>query len=157
MKTITRDQHPATGETLRRKRRPLVGVIFVVIGGVIGIMGVALPKPAFADEGGLNPTIMILVYNYTQASPAMLAAAEREAGRILAAAGVRSAWFECPMGPPTAGPQGPCQKAPDDTEIRLRVLAAPIPRSIAGHPPRFCNPSIACQCLLRPCRASRED
>ena len=55
-----------------------------------------------------------------------MARAEREAGRILGKAGMQAVWLECPVGPSAAGPQGPCQKAPEATDLRLRVLASPI-------------------------------
>jgi hypothetical protein len=70
--------------------------------------------------------ITVLVNNYSQASPAVLAGAEREAGRILGEAGLRTVWLECPGGPSTASPRGPCGKASEATDIRLRVLPAPI-------------------------------
>jgi hypothetical protein len=40
--------------------------------------------------------------------------------------GLRAVWLECPVEPSTTGPQRPCQKTPDATDLRLRVLAAPI-------------------------------
>ena len=62
---------------------------------------------------------------FSQASPAIMARAEREAGRILGKAGMQAVWLECPVGPSTEAPQGP-QKAPEATDLRLRVLASPI-------------------------------
>ncbi len=41
-------------------------------------------------------TITLRVYDYVQVKPAILAAAEREASRILAKAGVTTLWQECP-------------------------------------------------------------
>ena len=81
----------------------------------------AFPKLAFAGE----PTATVLVYNYARTSPAILAAAEREAGRILNAAGVRLTWVECPMRSSTAGPKGPCSRRLKSTDIMLRVLPPP--------------------------------
>jgi hypothetical protein len=93
---------------------------------------------ALAQSAGADPglSITVLVDNYAQVSPAVLAGAEREAGRILGEAGLQAVWLECPMGPPTAGPQGPCQKPPEATDLRLRILPAPIrnkfPDSVFG-------------------------
>ena len=103
------------------------GVSNVAAVGLIGIVGIAFPETALAggsDPGG--PTITVQIYNYSQASPAILTGAEREAGRILDAAGLRVVWLDCPVEPLRPGPQGPCQKSPEATDIRLRVLAAPI-------------------------------
>jgi hypothetical protein len=61
----------------------LSGLSFVVAVGLTGIVGLAFPETAFAGESDSSPTITVLVANYSQASPAILAAAEREAGRIL--------------------------------------------------------------------------
>ena len=73
-----------------------------------------------------HPTITVLVANYSQASPAILAAAEREAGRILGQAGLRASWIECSVGPSTISTQDPCQKAPEANGIRLRILPGPV-------------------------------
>jgi hypothetical protein len=121
-----RHQQPATGETLRRKRPLLSGLSFVVAVGLTGIVGLAFPETAFAGENDSSPTITVMVANYSQASPAILAAAEREAGRILGQAGLRASWLECPVGPSAPSPQGLCGKAPGATDLRLRVLGAPI-------------------------------
>jgi len=108
------------------KTRLVSGVSFAVIVGLIGIMRFAFPETAFAGENDPSPTITVQVYNYSQASPATLRGAEREAGRILGEAGLHAVWLACPVVPFTVGPQGPCQKEPVATDIRLRVLAAPI-------------------------------
>jgi hypothetical protein len=87
-------------------------------------MRFAFPETAFAAENDPIPTITVQIYNYSQASPAVLVGAEREAGRILDTAGLRAVWLECPVGPSTDDPQGPCHKAAEATDIRLRVLGA---------------------------------
>lgn len=119
-----RVQHPATGKT-QRYRRLLSSVSFVVV-ALLGITGFAPPSTAFAGENDDSPAITVLVHNYSQASPAILARAEREAGRILGKAGLRVVWLECPRATSTADPQGPCQRAAEDTDMRLRVLSAPV-------------------------------
>jgi hypothetical protein len=106
--------------------RLVSGVSFGVIVGLIGIMRFAFPETAFAAENDPRPTIKIQIYNYSQASPAIMARAEREAGRILGKAGMQAVWLECPVGPSPPGPLGPCEKAPEATDLRLRVLASPI-------------------------------
>ncbi len=107
------------------KTRLLGGITFGVLTGLVGIVGMALPAPAFGGEDE-PPTITVLVANYSQASPAILAAAEREAGRILGQAGLRASWLECSVGPSTVTPQDPCRKAPQATDIRMRILPAPV-------------------------------
>ncbi len=125
MKAGIRQQHSTTGETPRRGRR-LSGVSFVVVVGLMGIVGFAFPETVFARENDPNPTIKVQIYNYSQASPAILTGAEREAGRILRMAGLRAVWLECPVVPFTPGPRGHCEKAPEATDLRLRVLGAPL-------------------------------
>jgi predicted aspartyl protease len=77
-----------------------------------------------SDTPDPNPTLTIQLYNYSTASPATLAGAEREAGRILGQAGLRASWLKCSVGP--SSPQDPCRKAPQATDIRIRILAAPV-------------------------------
>jgi hypothetical protein len=125
MKAGIRHQHSTTGETMGH-RRLLSGVSLVVIAGLIWTDGFAFSETAPAADSDPTPTITVRIYNYSQASPAILTGAEREAHRILGAAGLRAVWLECPVGPSPVNPQGPCQKSPEATDMRLRVLAAPI-------------------------------
>jgi hypothetical protein len=121
MKAGFRIQHPATGKTLGSWRL-LFGVGFVVA-TLVAITGFTIPETAFAGENDFSPRITVLVYNYSRASPALLAEAECEAGRIMGKAGLRAVWLECPRGTSTADPQGPCQKVREATGLRLRVLS----------------------------------
>ena len=81
----------------------------------------ALPELAFAGE----PAATVLVYNHARVSRPVLAAAEREAGRIFDAAGVGIIWVECPMGSTTDRAGGPCLRKLKSTDIMLRVLPPP--------------------------------
>ena len=107
------------------KTRILSGASFGVMAAWVGIMGLASAEPALGvvDE---PPAITVLVANYSQASPAVLAAAGREAGRILGQAGLRTSWLECSVGPSGVSLGDPCQEAPAANGIRLRILPAPV-------------------------------
>ena len=61
--------------------------------------------------------------NYTQASPAPLAGAEREAGRILGKAGLQTVWLDCPAGQSSVDSLDPCRQPLEATDIALRVLS----------------------------------
>src|SRR4029077_6416943 len=122
MRARIRDLHSATCEMQKPGRRPPLQLSRKVAVGLLSLIGSFLPKPVFAEA---STAIMVKIYNYSQASPAMLKRAEREAGRILGEAGVLAVWLECPVGPSTVSPPKPCQKAPEDTKIELRVLGAP--------------------------------
>ncbi|MGE5084002.1 MAG: hypothetical protein ACM3ND_14015 [Acidobacteriota bacterium] len=124
MTTSIRPLHPSAGEARRRRRR-FFGMTFAAA-GLGAILGFTLPGATFAAEGDPFPTITIQVYNYSQASPALLTRAEREAGRILGEAGLRTVWLECLVGPSTITPKGRCQKPLEATDLRLRVLSAAI-------------------------------
>lgn len=100
--------------------------ITLVVAVGFGITGLAFPEIAFASENDPSPTVAVYIYNYAQAAPAILIKAEREADRILSSAGLRIVWLECPVEPSAARSQGPCPKAPEATDLSLRVLAAPI-------------------------------
>ena len=107
------------------KTQHLAKISFVTLVGLVGIVGLAFPGMAF-PENDASPTITVQIYNYSRASPTVLVGAEREAGRILREAGLRAVWLECPVGPSTPGPQGLCEKEPEATDLRLRVLGAPL-------------------------------
>ena len=94
--------------------------------GLVGIAGLAFPGMAFPAEGDASSTITVQIYNYSVASPSVLEGAEREAGRILRMAGLGVVWLECPVRPFTPGPQGHCEKAPEASDLRLRVLGAQV-------------------------------
>ncbi len=87
--------------------------------GTIGISGFALSEPAFAIEENSGSTITVLVDNYSQAAPGVLTAAEYEAG-------LQTVWLDCPLRALAPAPPGFCQKAPEATDLRLRILSAPI-------------------------------
>jgi len=74
-----------------------------------------------------SPTVRIRVNNYTQASPLMLAKAEREAGRILGEAGLRVVWLDCPIThlESVHVQQNLCLEALQAPDIVLRVLLEP--------------------------------
>jgi hypothetical protein len=108
------------------KTQRLAKVSFVALLGLVGNVGLAFPGVVFPDENDASPTITVQVYNYSQASPSVLVGAEREAGRIFREAGLRVVWLECPVGPSTPGPQGLCERASEATDLRLRVLGAPL-------------------------------
>ena len=99
--------------------------------------GMACPR----RQATLSPTITVLVYNYSVASPAMLAGAEREAGRILWPGWLAGSLAGVPgSGGPPADPQGPLREsARGHRPSGLRVLgAAPAPHEqVPGQRLRF--------------------
>jgi len=111
----------------------LLGAITLPINGrlcaqiakvAVGTEPVMLRVPVYNDEGVPypNPTIRVGVVDYTSASPAILAKAELEAGRILGKAGLRIVWVDCSGRHSTTIPQDPCQEL-EASDIWLRVLS----------------------------------
>ncbi|MFZ0340554.1 MAG: hypothetical protein WAL45_21195 [Terracidiphilus sp.] len=75
--------------------------IFVMRMAGLAVVATAVTgSPAWAknnrDAEASRATITLRVYDYAQVNHATLAAAEREASRILAQAGVTTQWQECP-------------------------------------------------------------
>ncbi len=68
--------------------------------GLAVVAATVTGSPAWAknnrDAEASRATITLRVYDYARVKPATLAAAEREASRILAQAGVTTQWQECP-------------------------------------------------------------
>ena len=94
----------------------------------VSIVVLVIVGAASAESGPeTDPiTLTILVHNYSQASRAVIMAAEREAGRILGEAGVQAVWLECKVDRSTADTQELCRKPVEATDIQLRILSAPI-------------------------------
>jgi hypothetical protein len=119
----TTGQHSARGEFFCYQQFPWFRRGIRVLAGLLGIMSFAFPETIFASGADSSPTIRVRVNNYTQASPAMLAGAEREAGRILGKAGLQTVWLDCPAAHSTADPQDLCGEPLEATDIALRVLS----------------------------------
>jgi hypothetical protein len=123
MKIIrTKGQHSALGEFFCYQRLPCFRLSLRAFVGLIGLISFAFPETIFARGADSSPTIRVRVNNYTQASAAVLSRAEREAGRILGNAGLRTVWLDCSAGHSTADSQDPCREPLEATEIALRVL-----------------------------------
>ena len=113
----------------------LLGAITLPISGrlcaqvakvALGTEPVLFRVRVYNDEGipDPNPTIRVGVLDYTSVSPAILAEAEHEAGRILSKAGLRTVWVDCSVRHSTTVRQDPCQEL-EATDIWLRVLSEP--------------------------------
>jgi hypothetical protein len=119
----TSGQHSALGDFFCYQQLPWFRLNVMALAGLVGVISFAFPETIFASGADSNPTIRIRVNNYTQASPATLAGAEHEAGRILDKAGLQSVWLDCPPGHSTADPQDPCGEPLEAIDIALRVLS----------------------------------
>jgi hypothetical protein len=90
MQNLLTNQHKVGGT--RGRNRPIWSRITVVLTALALLF--SIPKPCFANAEPA-PTVTIRVYNYVQAPPAILAAAEIEAGKILTSAGLHMLWMDC--------------------------------------------------------------
>lgn len=117
MAVANTDRKGAIGAT------PRIGGFLLRLSFSLGALNLvwAFPKPAFAAE----PTATVLVYNQAHVASSILAAAEREAGEILDAAGVRIIWVECPMASTPDSAEKPCLGTLKSTDIMLRILPQP--------------------------------
>ena len=119
----TTQQNSAFGEFFCYQQFPWFRLSIRALVGLFGVMSFAIPETIFAGGADSSPAIRVRVNNYTQASPTILAGAEREAGRILGNAGLQTMWLECPAGHSAADPQDPCGEPLEATDIALRVLS----------------------------------
>ena len=127
----------------------LHAVTFAVAAGLIGIGILALPETLLAAQNDGRPTITVQIYNYSPASPEIVARAEREAGLILGAAGLQPVWLECPVKPPTSGSPESCQKAPASHRPPAADTASIHSEQVSGLSIRFCRPSGSGERVLR--------
>jgi hypothetical protein len=109
------------GERPRENRRQG----FALVAAMVCLMGLSFLQNGLARQPEPSLTFTVGIYDYAHASPATLAGAEREAGRILGVAGVQVAWRECGTTEPDSYSQSPCQKSAGRAYIELRILAQP--------------------------------
>src|SRR6266481_195030 len=95
---------------------------FGVVVALVTVIGFAFPASGLAGEEDRSPTVTVLVYNHAQSSAAILAGAEREAGRILGEAGLRLFWLDCLDRDSAADLQELCHKGREPIDVVLRVL-----------------------------------
>jgi hypothetical protein len=99
--------------------------MFVIqMAGLAVVAAAVAGSPAWArnnrDAETSRATITLRVYDYAQVKPATLAAAEREASRILAQAGVTTQWQECPTSRDARKDLSGCAAAqPDDYIVSI--------------------------------------
>jgi hypothetical protein len=91
-----------------------------IAAGLLLVGNGACTIPGCAAEP--SPTIRVHVFNYTNATPATVAQAEREAGRILKRAGLNMDWLNCPVGQVAVDPADSCQLL-SPADILIRVLS----------------------------------
>jgi hypothetical protein len=119
----TAGQHPSLGDFFCYQQLRSFRLKITALASLVAVISFVFPETIFASGADSNPTIRIRVNNYTQASPAVLAGAEREAARILGKAGLQTVWLDCPAGHSTADRQDPCREPLEATDIALRVLS----------------------------------
>lgn len=127
MKSRITGQHSTPGKDLKFEWFPNFALNLSFLVCLLSVVGAAFPVGVFANAPDPVPSIRVYVDNYSQASPAILGGAEREAARILGKAGLRTVWLDCPAtGHSTAVSQDPCQESLEVSDIVLRVLSEPI-------------------------------
>jgi len=122
MKTRIRQQLLTLGRTLRDKQLHPLRRSFWITAGFLVVLGFGRADVSSASAVDPSPTLRVRVTNYTEATPATVARAEREAGRILGETGLNVVWIDCPLRQTTANSTDPCQQPLEPTDIVLRVL-----------------------------------
>jgi len=117
----------AFSQALRGQRLNRLWISVARVSALVVAVGFSFPETASGAPAAPHPTITVRVYNLTQALPAVLAEAEREAGQILAKAGLSVIWSECWPVFSTNVSQEPCEEERlEATAIRLRILPIPV-------------------------------
>src|SRR5205814_5655640 len=97
MKIGIGERDRALGQVFRRQRILWLRLGFRIVVSLVGVINVVSSDAVFANVAEPSPMLRVRVNNYTQASPLIVAKAEREAGRILGEAGLQMVWIDCPM------------------------------------------------------------
>ena len=90
-----------------------------------GLISFTIPVLGHSQNLVSDPMIRVRLNNYSQVPPGALGRAETEAGRILAKAGLRTIWLNCPMADSSDSLRDPCQGRLEGTDVVLRVLSKP--------------------------------
>jgi hypothetical protein len=122
MKTRIRQQLSTLGKTLGHKQLHPLRRSIPITAGLLVVLGFACADASSARAADPSPTIRARITNYTEATPATISRAEREAGRILGEAGLNVVWIDCPLGRSAVIATDPCQQPLEPTDIVLRVL-----------------------------------
>lgn len=123
MKTRINKEHCTAVEGSRNQWLPWLGLGIRVMAGLVGTICLAFAGARCACAQDSGPAIRVRVDNYTPAPPAVLGGAEREAARILGAAGLRTVWINCRGVDSPALSEDPCQQPLETTDILLRVVS----------------------------------
>jgi hypothetical protein len=97
-----------------------VAAIATIVSGTL-----AVAQKAAGGEQNTTP-ITLQVYNYAHIDQKALHAAEGEAARILAKAGVTAHWVDCPTKQADVEKYPVCANATQETEYTLRLLSSSI-------------------------------
>lgn len=117
MKATTSDRQFGFRANQRKRSLARSSLVLAALGFVFGFVRPTLsgPKPA--------ASLTVLMYNYAEVSPATLATAEREAFKILGAAGVRVVWVDCLEKLPSSESKELCQRGWSAQTPGLRLLS----------------------------------
>jgi hypothetical protein len=116
----------ALSQASRYQRLDELGLGLVRLWTLVVAMGFAFLGGAYARPTAPDLMLTVRVYNYAQSPSTLLTEAEREASRILAEAGLKSVWLDCPLAPSADIPQSPCPEPIGAAEVRLRILFVPV-------------------------------
>ena len=93
------------------------------LGALIGLS----PVPGYSHTMVPGLAVRVRVYNYSQASRDALGKAQKEAGRILAEAGLPTFWVNCLVLESSADSlRDPCREQLGALDLELRVLPKPM-------------------------------
>jgi len=120
MKVAATDRHSAFRANQHNRVLARLSLVLAALGFVLGFARPALAGPKQAN------TISVLVYNYAEVPHPILATAEREAFRILGAAGVRVVWLDCLKEFLTSESEEVCQGGWSEETPGVRLLSGHI-------------------------------
>ena len=122
-------------KALRGQHIYQLGLDLVRVSALVVVVLLLFSERACASPAVRDLTITARVYNYAKASPVVLAGAEREAGRIIAKAGLNILWLDCWPEHPTTVPQDFCADS-GIKDVSVWILRIPIrntlPETVSG-------------------------
>ncbi len=94
---------------------------FLILSSLLTLSSAGLADTASGVEPEFRPTITVRVFNYAGVAERIVAAAKKQAGRVLRDVGVHALWIDCPTSLAELQINTACRGSAASTELVIRI------------------------------------